>query len=451
MPQNLLKDGGFEANWGEKESHRCLIFPKGAEPYEKDVGNIFVPPHWVFWFRHDPGKWDQPEGRDAHKVHDTRRVKSGAKAYVYFTFFRRHDAGLYQQVQVEPGTSLRLTAWGHAWSNTNIEGHESCFERGRCSCGVGERAAFFLEGEAPPLSGDPWNDAIQNFSFYVGIDPTGGTDPLADTVVWGRGAHIYNEHAQVPAVEAVAQGNTVTVFLRSRTMWSFKHNDAYWDDVELVSTDGGEVVVPPEARLSHRPADSKVGEVVTLEARSLADLVDAHLVVRQPSGVELALEAVVVGRDGDWHTWTYATLPTGEVGTHTVAFSAAGGVEATDSFDCAPAEQPQSDVTDDEQDDLRGLPREQYERTYVLLPPDAGAAWALAVVEGVWDEHQYTMGSSADDAGIGDLAARRVIAVNPGKWPTDLLAFFEEYYPGVKYVAIEAGTPGELAQKLKEL
>lgn len=98
----------------------------------------------------------------------------------------------------------------------------------------------------------------------------------------------------------------------------------------------------------------------------------------------------------------------------------------------------------------RGYPRDQYERTYVLLPPNAGAAWARAVVKGEWNEKRYTIGSSADDAGIGDLDTRRVIAVNPQKWPgtLSLKDFFEKYYPGVEYTSITAATPAELAEKL---
>jgi hypothetical protein len=98
----------------------------------------------------------------------------------------------------------------------------------------------------------------------------------------------------------------------------------------------------------------------------------------------------------------------------------------------------------------RGTPRIQYERTYVLLSPDAGAAWAQAVVDGAWNEHRYTIGGSADDAGIGDLDVRRVVAVNPGDWSGDLRAFFERYYPGVQYVPLEASTPDELRRKLAD-
>ncbi len=96
-----------------------------------------------------------------------------------------------------------------------------------------------------------------------------------------------------------------------------------------------------------------------------------------------------------------------------------------------------------------GLPRVQYGRTYVLLPPGADRAWARAVVTATWDTHRFTVGGSADDAGIGDLDFRRVIAVNPTRWGGDLRAFFERYYPGVIYVPVEAETPAELGELLR--
>lgn len=319
MSDNLLKNGSFEADWDDGKSHRCHVFPAGGYAHFTNIGNVFVPPGWTFWYLHDPGTWDQPEGRDAHKSSDPARVHSGEKAFMYFASFRKHYAGLYQQVAVTPGTRLRLTAWAHAWSNHNLEGYDLCNNDPRCSCGVGKEAAFILEGDAPELNGDPWNDAISNFTFSLGIDPTGGTDLDADTVVWGTGAHIYNEYAPVPTVEATSQADVVTIFLRSRTLWAFRNNDAYWDDV--------------------------------------------------------VLEGV-------------------------------GGIG-------------------------RGWPREQYERTYVLLPPDATREEAHALLDEHWDA-RHTIGFSADDAGVGDLDVRRVKALRPEAWPGDLGEFFKKHYPGVE-------------------
>lgn len=97
-----------------------------------------------------------------------------------------------------------------------------------------------------------------------------------------------------------------------------------------------------------------------------------------------------------------------------------------------------------------GLPRVPYGRTYVLLPPGADRLWAQAVVQATWDARRFTVGGSADDAGVGDLDFRRVVAINPARWGGDLHAFFERYYLGVIYVPVEAQTPEELEEKLRE-
>jgi hypothetical protein len=99
----------------------------------------------------------------------------------------------------------------------------------------------------------------------------------------------------------------------------------------------------------------------------------------------------------------------------------------------------------------RGLPRSPYARTYVLLPPDAGSAWAREVIEATWNSQRFTVGGSADDAGIGDLDRRRVVAVNPAAWTDDLEAFFESHYPGVIYVPVTAGAPADLEGELDML
>jgi hypothetical protein len=74
---------------------------------------------------------------------------------------------------------------------------------------------------------------VHNFTFWVGIDPTGGTDPTAGTVIWGPGAHTYNEHHEVPVVESEALSDTITVFTKANARWGFRNNDAYWDDAVL--------------------------------------------------------------------------------------------------------------------------------------------------------------------------------------------------------------------------
>ena len=340
MPENLLRNGAFEEDWGEEESHRCFVIPFDDKPYERPVDNIFTPPGWITWYVHQPGKWDQPEVRDAWASADPHRVHSGLKATLMFSFWRRHWGGFYQQVQVTPGADLFLSAYAHAWSNTNIPGHDSCTDKPRCSAGVGNDARAWTLSEAPPLTGHTWHDAVQTVAFRAGIDPTGGTHPLADTVTWSTPWHIYNAYYRLTA-EAVAEGDTVTVFLSSITQWPFKHNDAYWDSVELTQ--------------------------------------------------------------------------------------------------------------EGESERMRGQPRVQYERTYVLLPPGADNIWAGAVIEATWDSRRWTLGGSADDAGIGDLDIRRIIAVNPQDWPGILVEFYLEYYPHIEYIPVQAATPEALVEALRSL
>lgn len=108
---------------------------------------------------------------------------------------------------------------------------------------------------------------------------------------------------------------------------------------------------------------------------------------------------------------------------------------------------PNSRPTDEE--DVYGLPREQYERVYVLLSPSADTSWAEAAVRGSWDCYRYTVGGSADDAGIGALESKTVIAVNPSDWGDSLEDFFSTYYPRVRYEPIIASSPQALEQILK--
>jgi len=100
----------------------------------------------------------------------------------------------------------------------------------------------------------------------------------------------------------------------------------------------------------------------------------------------------------------------------------------------------------------RGLPREQYDRTYIIFPDDYGVEWPIAVVQATWDERRPTMGKSADDGGIGDLDVRRVVAINPQDIGTGLTAeWYNLHYPDVEFFAIEAATPEEAGDKVAAL
>ncbi len=101
-----------------------------------------------------------------------------------------------------------------------------------------------------------------------------------------------------------------------------------------------------------------------------------------------------------------------------------------------------------EPDPCEGRPRVQYKRSYVLLPPTATEQWAEQALKGSFGQ-RLTLGFSADDAGIGALDVRNILAVNPDDWGGDLRAFYEEYYPGVNYIPLTTISPYQMRQYLQ--
>ncbi len=85
----------------------------------------------------------------------------------------------------------------------------------------------------------------------------------------------------------------------------------------------------------------------------------------------------------------------------------------------------------------RGAPRLQYQRIYLLLPNEPTTAegnvraskWLQTVVNsGIMSRFRLTVGFSPDDAGVGDLAQRHVVAINPDTWPRLAHRFYTAYY-----------------------
>lgn len=215
----MIRDGGFEKEW----DHRYVwVCERGQQPKRMQTPNCFIPPDWQFWWEQGPDL-HLPEVTDAWKHLDPYRVKSGEKAIQYFKSFDQYHAGFYQQVDdsltiflaskemwgfchnnsywddvklTENNGTYTLKAWCHAWSNHNetIPGAEECKHDPRCSYGVGKSAYFARAGDIPPLVGDPWTDAIGNVQFRIGIDTTGGTNPLSNTVKWSGWFVSYNKH-----------------------------------------------------------------------------------------------------------------------------------------------------------------------------------------------------------------------------------------------------------------
>ena len=157
----------------------------------------------------------------------TRRVAEGKQAVQWFSFYRDHDAGLYQRVSVPAGATLCLSALAHVWYSQRDD----------------PRKSEYHYDSAP----DTWyrfSDGQPGMDVGVGIDPTGGTDWTSPAVVWTWKS--YYDEPWALELEVPDCGSTVTVFLRSVTRWPFKHCDAYWDDAVGLERDAGMRGLPRE-------------------------------------------------------------------------------------------------------------------------------------------------------------------------------------------------------------
>lgn len=184
-------------------------FEDGFYQYN-DIPELTVPVGWQpFWLQGTPeqtadGYYRRPEFKP-----EPIRVFRGRTGAKLFTTFSTHDAGMYQHVLVPRGALVTVRAHAQYWSE-------------------------HTDGTSGGLA------------VRVGIDPEGGTDPWADRVVWGDWAGIdtgWNGQTwtQVTAT-AYAISALITVYLRSACRYRAKHNDSYWDAIEIECT-GGQ---PPE-------------------------------------------------------------------------------------------------------------------------------------------------------------------------------------------------------------
>lgn len=86
----------------------------------------------------------------------------------------------------------------------------------------------------------------------IGLDPTGGTDPLADTVVWTENRHNFIENGKKVgwanlSTSAIAQAMTITVFARINSPFQWHGNHAFIDAFSLVRAPVVTLTVPVTA------------------------------------------------------------------------------------------------------------------------------------------------------------------------------------------------------------
>ncbi|MBI1294829.1 hypothetical protein GC175_07710 [bacterium] len=175
------------------------------------------------------------------------------------------DATVYQQVAATPGVAYSLSAWMLSL------------------CG-----GSTMPNDCPP-------------GYYMakmlGIDPTGGTDPKAETVIWVEDRRNFVENGERVGwsnlrLSAKAQAETITVFGRIHSPFQWHGSHAFIDAFSLVEA--------PIANLSDFPTQVN-GNSVNVGWQGIQgtqiDLI--------PGGVyQLRFDLEFkVGEDGAWQSW----------------------------------------------------------------------------------------------------------------------------------------------------
>lgn len=397
---NLLVNPGFEGRYQPWQGQAEVMLAEGWLPF-------WVPqsPSDEPWRNRAPAYWPAT---------GSRLVRAGQTAQVCSTPWGTHIGGVMQTISVIPGQRLRLKAHGFAWST---------------------------DADTAGQSTDPGNVRMK-----IGIDPAGGSTPFGSSVVWSVERSVYDQYDAGFTVETIATHPAVTVFLLSAPEMPRKHNDVFWDDASLEVLQDV-YLLPAETssnglELVFTEATQQVGQPVGVHVACRRLLQNMLVCVSGPEG-GVSVRQVGVATDGPGYSWQWEFVPA-VAGPYTVTASADGVDAVTTTIRIA------GDVTGPEllppgYSSARGKPRAQYERTYILMPPDANMEWVLAVIEsGILMERRWSLGFSRDDAGIGDLDNRTVIAINPDAWPEPVEAWFALWYPGVTVRAVPAASPEEL-------
>lgn len=181
------------------------------------------------------------------------------------------DAAVYQQVQVTPGRAYSLSAWMVSL------------------CG----------GSTTP------NDCPRDYYMakMLGIDPTGGVDPSADTVIWVEDRRNFIEDGKRVGwtnlrLAAVAEAETITLFGRIRSPFQWHGNHAFIDAFSLMEA--------PTAALSASEDDGCTAQIAWEGSQSPA-------IGQIPGGtyrLEFDLE-YRAGNAGPWQSWL-VDQPAGE-------------------------------------------------------------------------------------------------------------------------------------------
>lgn len=256
----------FGIGIGQTQEENLLSNPG----FEDGFDSSQVADGWVSWVSDDtdaPSFQEAPTYLQASDASDNGlipQVRSGDEAQAMFSFFATHDAGIYQQVSgVKSGSELRFSIYGHVFSNNLADVDQSANPGG--------------------------------VTIRVGIDPTGGTDPFSDDIVYTEPFITYDTFIQYNVI-ATADGDTVTVFVRSTVTEPVQNTIVFLDDAVLnVTPESSEPVETEEP--TEEPTEEVVEEATP--TREVSDATEEPTEEPTDEPTEEPTEEVVVTEEPD--------------------------------------------------------------------------------------------------------------------------------------------------------
>jgi hypothetical protein len=191
---NLLTNSGFDGTW-----------------YSAEGVDGQLPTGWNIWANGQKPATDINQFADAG---NPPRILSGEASWIMKGGYVAWTAGGYQQATVTEGTTYRFSIYAFVWTCDDLE--FSCTD---------------ADGRE--------SDKSFGARVKVGVDPTGGTDASASTVLWSTPVEAYDTFRQI-SVDAVATGSQMTVFTYSTVSIAPALREMYWENAALIALDEGE-------------------------------------------------------------------------------------------------------------------------------------------------------------------------------------------------------------------
>lgn len=381
---------------------------KPFQPY-RDDNKLLTAVAWAPWWL--PATDDDPDWKNRRPVFSPYTLENTLTQQIS-TPWGTHTAGLWQQVPSVAGNQYELTVEGQAWSS---------------------------EDPAPGSRLEP-----SDVNLQVGVDPTGGLDSASPLIIWSKKSQPLSRWETL-RVEVQAEASVITVYVKSSPSLPKRQQSVFWRNAFLRPIGRHKrsvnIVGMGDTHLTITPENPEPGDNVIVTASSNRDHQFTELLVQKPDETITAVQFKGTTIDDDRYLRRYS-FKTDQDGLYEIRFTGDGGARLLALRLLR--------VARDVQLVPSGSARYAYEKVYVLLPPTADKKWFEAAARGAFNG-RYTIGFSADDAGIGDFKAKYVLAVNPHHWPDILTAsWFKQHYPGVQFTAVVANAPEDLEAWLND-